>query len=138
MSRSSCLKKKTKKNFCRPYRRTFEKKGHWQGTIDGSVLQWRMKMDRRQIRKFWKFTEDEYKESSLIQKVFEDLLSFQILWIFSKILRFSKENGKILLLKIVLQTATPSSGTLHFVFVLRRVHKGWWSKFLLIENTVLL
>ena len=73
-------------------------------TIPGSiaVLQRRLKMDRRRIRRFfgfWKWTEDEYEESSLIQNFFEDLRRLQILRISSKIRRFSKENEKFLLLK---------------------------------------
>ena len=46
------------------------------------VLQRRLKMDRRRIRRFLgflKWIEDEYKESSLIQKFFEDLRRLQIL-----------------------------------------------------------
>ena len=51
------------------------------------VLQRRLKMDRRQIRRFfgfWKWTEDKY-EDLLIQKFFEDFRRLQILWISSKI-----------------------------------------------------
>ena len=70
----------------------------------GTVLQRRLKMDQRQIQRFFGFlkqTEDKYEESLLIQKFFEE---FQILRISSKIKIFSKENGKTLLLKIVLKT----------------------------------
>ena len=48
-----------------------------------TVLQRRLKMDRRWIRRFfgfWKWTEDEYEESSLIQKFFEDCNFFEYLW----------------------------------------------------------
>ena len=74
-----------------------------------SVLQRRLKMDRRRIQRFFgflKWTKDEYEESSLIQKFFEDLRRLQILRISSKIRRFSKENEKFLLLKIFFQAAT--------------------------------
>ena len=54
----------------------------------------------------WKWTKDEYEESSLIKKFFEDLWRLQILQISSKIRRFSKENEKFLLLKIFFQAAT--------------------------------
>ena len=68
-----------------------------------TVLQRRLKMDQRRMRRFFgfrKWTEDEYKEALLIQKFFEDLRRLQILPISSKILRFSEENEKFSLLKI--------------------------------------
>ena len=45
-----------------------------------SVLQRRLKMDQRRIWRFfgfWKWTKDEYKESWLIQKFFEDLQRYK-------------------------------------------------------------
>ena len=45
-----------------------------------SVLQRRLKMDWRWMRRFFSFlkwTEDEYEESSLIQKFFEDLRRYK-------------------------------------------------------------
>ena len=44
--------------------------------LELAVLQRRLKMDQRRIRRFFgflKWTKDEYEESSLIQKFFEDL-----------------------------------------------------------------
>ena len=73
---------------------TYWKQSKWCHT---AVLQRRLKMDRRRIRRFFgflKWTKDEYEESSLIQKFFEDLRRLQILRISSKIRRFSKENEK--------------------------------------------
>ena len=45
-----------------------------------SVLQRRLKMDQRRIRRFfgfWKWTKDKYEESWLIQKFFEDLQRYK-------------------------------------------------------------
>ena len=47
----------------------------------------------------WKWTEDQYEESLLIQKYFEDLQRLLRLQRSSKLQRFSKENEKFLLLK---------------------------------------
>ena len=46
------------------------------------VLQQRLKMDQRQIQRFFgflKWTEDDYEESSLIQKFFKDCKFFEYL-----------------------------------------------------------
>ena len=53
-----------------------------------SVLQQILKMEWRQIRRFfvffWKWTEDEYEESSLIQKSFKDCKFFEDTKIFKR------------------------------------------------------